>query len=298
MGSTCCYCCSSKLNAEDDDVDKSEEIEINKYTSKYDNEFSILEKKYNYISNITFRDFAYSLNLFSMDNATLQDDYTNKPEEYSKNDSLFKDSITQDYFQSFIENKLFKHPIIINLLSNEEGSAICKECYIQIYGALEKKLSAADRENSRKKNNQNRIKKYHILCFGILYGAGLNISKIKLIFDLFKDENGKLKKSNDFEDFLLGLFLIPAYCILHARTRLGSLYNSIGEFDTNKIKETLENCELKDSMNLTNVTLEKIFGPENKELSYEDWKNLFYRHTIDYILSATGVRANLEIHNV
>ncbi len=51
-------------------------------------------------------------------------------------------------------------------------------------------------------------------------------------------------------------------------------------------------------MNLTNVTLEKIFGPENKELSYEDWKNLFYRHTIDYILSATGVRANLEIHNV
>ena len=297
MGS-CCVCCSTKLKVEDDDIDKSEEIEIKTYTSKYDNEFTVLEKKYNYISNITFRDFAYSLNLFSMDNATLQDDYTNKPEEYSKNDSLFKDDITQDYFQSFIENKLFKHPFINNLLSDEEGSAICKECYIQIYGALEKKLMQADRENSRKKNNQNRIKKYHILCFGILYGAGLNISKIKLIFDLFKDENGKLKKSNDFEDFLLGLFIIPAYCILYTRIKLGPRYSLIGEFDNSKVKETLENCELKDSMNLTNVTLEKIFGPENKELNYEEWKNLFARHSIDYMLTAPGVRANLEIHNV
>ena len=297
MGS-CCVCCSTKLKVEDDDIDKSEEIEIKTYTSKYDNEFTVLEKKYNYISNITFRDFAYSLNLFSMDNATLQDDYSNKPEEYSKNDSLFKDDITQDYFQSFIENKLFKHPFINNLLSDEEGSAICKECYIQIYGALEKKLLAADRENSRKKNNKNRIKKYHILCFGILYGAGLNISKIKLIFDLFKDENGKLKKTDNFEDFLLGLFIIPAYCILYTRKRLGSIYNSIGEFDDSKVKETLENCELKDSMNLTNVTLEKIFGPENKELNYEEWKNLFARHSIDYMLTAPGVRANLEIHNV
>ena len=294
----CCVCCSSKLKAEDDGIDKSEEIEIKKYTSKYDNEFTVLEKKYNYISNITFRDFAYSLNLFSMDNATLQDDYSNKPEEYTKNDSLFKDTITQDYFQSFIENKLFKHPIIINLLSNEEGTSICKESYIQIYGALEKKLMQADRENSRKKKNENRIKKYHILCFGILYGAGLNISKIKLIFDLFKDENGKLKKSNDFEDFLLGLFIIPAYCILYTRIKLGPRYSLIGEFDNSKVKETLENCELKDSMNLTNVTLEKIFGPENKELTYEEWKNLFARHSIDYMLSAPGVRANLEINNV
>lgn len=51
-------------------------------------------------------------------------------------------------------------------------------------------------------------------------------------------------------------------------------------------------------MNLTNVTLEKIFGPENKELTYEEWKNLFARHSIDYMLSAPGVRANLEINNV
>ena len=155
-----------------------------------------------------------------------------------------------------------------------------------------------DREKSRKKKNENRIKKYHILCFGILYGAGLNISKIKLIFDLFKDENGKLKKSNDFEDFLLGLFIIPAYCILYTRIKLGPRYSLIGEFDNSKVKETLENCELKDSMNLTNVTLEKIFGPENKELTYEEWKNLFARHSIDYMLSAPGVRANLEINNV
>ena len=81
--------------------------------------------------------------VFSMGGPTLQDECTNKPEEYSKNDSLFKNYITQDYFQSFIENKIFKHPIIINLLSNEEGSSIYKECYTQTNGVLEKKLSAA-----------------------------------------------------------------------------------------------------------------------------------------------------------
>ena len=294
----CCYCCSSKLKGEDEDIDKSYEIKINKYTSKYDEEYNLIEKKQNFISYITSRDFAYSLNLFSMDNATLNDDYSKKKEEYTKEDSLFKDSITQDYFQSFIENKIFKHPITADLLSNEEGTNICKETYIQIFSSLEKKLLQADKQNKKKTNDSNRIKKYHILCFAILYGSGLNISKIKLIFDLFKDENNKLKKSEYFEDFLLSLFLIPAYCILYARIKLGTLYNVIGELPDDKVKEILQNSELKDSMNLTSITLKKIFPDENKELSYDEWKNLFSQHIIDYILSSQGVRFYLEKYNV
>lgn len=293
-----CNCCSSKLKGEDEDIDKSDEIEINKYNSRYDEEYTLIEKKYNYISYITSRDFAYSLNLFSMDNATLNDDYSKKKEEYTNEDSLFKDSITQDYFQSFIENKLFKHPIITDLLSNEEGTNICKETYIQLYSSLEKKLLQSDKQNNRKINNNNRIKKYHILSFAILYGSGLNISKIKLIFDLFKDENNKLKKSENLEDFLLSLFLIPGYCILYARIKLGTLYNSIGELSNDKVKEVLQNCELKDSINLTKITLKKIFPEETKELNYDEWKNLFSKHIIDYILTSQGIRFYLEKHNV
>jgi len=290
------YCCKSKLK-EDDNIDRSEEIEVNSYTSTYDNEFYIIENKYNYITKITFRDFAYSLNCFSMNNATLKDDYSKKPEYYTKNDSLYNDSIPQFFFQSFIENKLFKHPKIIKVLGNEEQISICKETYLQIYISLEKKLLQYDRQNNKSKNDK-RIKKYHILSFGILYCGGLNISKIKIIFDLFKNEEGILKRTENFEDFLLGLFLIPAYCMLFSRNKLGSLYNSIGELQEEKMKKILDSCELKDSVNLTNITLGKIFGPKNLELNYNNWKNLFERHNIDYMLSPQGIRIFLEKYNI
>lgn len=132
------------------------------------------------------------------------------------------------------------------------------------------------------------------MFFYFLIFLRISFIQIPLIF-LSK---GILKRTENFEDFLLGLFLIPAYCMLFSRNKLGSLYNSIGELQEEKMKTILDSCELKDSVNLTNITLGKIFGPKNLELNYNNWKNLFERHNIDYMLSPQGIRIFLEKYNI
>ena len=141
-------------------------------------------------------------------------------------------------------------------------------------------------------NKPSRFSEGHRMCAG----CGAPVVARHILRALV--EKGILKRTENFEDFLLGLFLIPAYCMLFSRNKLGSLYNSIGELQEEKMKTILDSCELKDSVNLTNITLGKIFGPKNLELNYNNWKNLFERHNIDYMLSPQGIRIFLEKYNI
>jgi hypothetical protein len=303
MGSTCCYCCSSKLNAEDDDVDKSEEIEINKYTSKYDNEFSILEKKYNYISNITFRDFAYSLNLFSMDNATLEDDYSKMTLEYSANDAFYNEPFSSDLFQSFIENKLFKHKILYEESeNNERAMSIFKTFLLESYNALEQKLSQNNKQKGNEAVDENSlIIKGYLIPIAILHCGGPKYVKVRTIFNLFQ-EGGNLKPSEKFNNFLLALFLTAAYSMIHVRNKLSN-YDEIGAIDLKELVKLADTAELKDSLHLVEVTNKLIFGEDlSQTLDYGAFKakfNIDNKETsLGYLLNASGVRYMQKQHNV
>ena len=281
-----------------DDIDPEVEIKIKKYKSTYDKEFSKLESIYNYLTFITFKDFIYVLNKYSLETAVNEEDYNNKELNF---DNILIDNISIDEFQSFIENKIFKHPVVIYKL-NEISNTICKDNLLEIYKSLNKKLIQFDKENNNNNNNNNnRIKKYNILAFGVLFCNGKNISKIKNIFEIFKNKttNNLEKNSNEFNDFILTLCLIPAYCTIYSRNKLGNYTKELGQIQTDLLKQILEKSELKDSVNLYKIIINKIFE-NKKEIDIYKWKNLFENkeNGIGFILNPKGIRNMIELNNV
>ena len=56
-------------------IETEKEVSIRNYSSQADKEFSKLETKDNLLREILFNEYMYSLVIFSVTNATLQDDY-------------------------------------------------------------------------------------------------------------------------------------------------------------------------------------------------------------------------------
>jgi hypothetical protein len=279
------------------DIDPEIEIKIKKYSSTFDKEFSKLESIYNYLTFITFKDFIYVLNNYSLETAVNEEDYNNKE---LKLDRILTDNISIDEFQSFVENKIFKHPVVIYKL-NEISNTICKDNLLEIYKSLNKKLIQFDKENGKNEEN-NRIKKYNILAFGVLYCNGTNISKIKNIFEIFKNKssNNIEKDSKEFNDFILSLCLIPAYCTIYSRNKLGNYTKELGEIQTDLLKKILDKSELKDSVNLYNIIINRMFPENKKEIDVYVWKSLFENkeNGIGFILNPKGIRNMIELNNV
>lgn len=290
-------CCKKNKVALSEVIETEKEISIPSFSSAHDKHFTKLETQFNVLKDISFSHYAKSLSNFTLATATITDDYSKTPESYSKSDPFLKEPFSSDLFQSFIENKIFKHPQLYTTIGNNESLAsIFKEAFLEIHKALGKKLQQADKEKGGVVI-ENRVTKTHLMALGILYCGGSNVSKAKFIFDIFKDNN-VLQCSDDFKDFLLSLFLIPAYCMLYARNKLAS-HAEIGEFPKETMKQILDSSELKDSMNLVDVTVNRMFGQDSAGIGYEKFKDMFtINDGIGYLLSPKGVRQTLLKNNV
>ena len=138
--------------------------------------------------------------------------------------------------------------------------------------------------------------KLHLLGIGLLYCSGSNVSKIKVIYDIFK-EGETLVASDLLADFLLSVFLIPSYCILSSRNKLK--YKELGDFSKETMKTILDASELKDSLHLVDVTNKKLFGSDNTGIVYDKFKEMFaIDDGVGYLISPKGVRQALLEHNV
>ena len=296
MGQLCCK--KNIVLSEDINAISQPEIKIPTYTSSYDKEYVKLEKDYNLIKNINFMDFMFMLTQFSMDNATINDDYSKAPKEYTRNDPFFTENLSMDYFQTFIENKIFKHPANYTISGNNEIlSSICKDVLLEIYKSLLQKINQAYEKLGNEQISD--LKKYHIIALGFLFCGGLNFKKIKTIFDIFKESN-ELKKNKEFEDFLASLCLISSYCLIFARNANSKKHQEIPSIEKAELQKMIGVSELKDTLNLVNVIQTKLFGEDgSKSLSENDFTDLFRSEDgIPFILSTKGIRKQLEINNV
>ena len=151
--------CSKGVQSEVSDlVPKEAEISIPTYKSDADKFLEGQEKKFNLLTKILFQDYLYSLANFSSENATLEDDYTKNTLEYSSNDAFYSESISSDYFQSFIENKLLKHKLLYDdAESNEKTTSIFKSFLLESYKGLGKKLSQDINQKGNEAVDENNV---------------------------------------------------------------------------------------------------------------------------------------------
>lgn len=284
-------------------IPQEKEVKIPSYSSEADKYYECQEKKFNYLNKLKFQDYLYSLVNFSNDNATLEDDYSKSNLDISSNDAFYNEAFYSDTFQSFVENKILKHKTLYDEAQNNERiTSIFKTILMQGHYALGQKLA----QDAKKKGDENAdqssiITKGYALAFGILFCGGPNYVKIRTIFNLFS-EGGNIKTNDKFSQFMLSLFILSSYAMLHVRNKISD-FEEVGGLEKPILKKLMDTSELKDSQHLVEVTNKLIFGDDlSQSLNYENFKSKFADDNKDtsiaFMLTTPGVRFMQNKHNV
>jgi hypothetical protein len=291
MGQACCNkrTASSKSMAPSNE----REISVQKYTSSNDSFFDDIENKYNILTYIQLVEYINLLEFYNLENATIDFEGEMKT-EFSSKDTFLSYVMSVDEFQSFIENKLLKLTEIYELSGkNEQMVTIFKTVFREIYSSLELKLN----QHYGVKTN-DRITKKTLIPLGILFSISNVVGKIKLIFDIFKNDDGVFTKSSEFDDYLLSSFLICSYCMISARRKISSTNSNLPELSKDDLIKCLGVCELKDCQNLLKVFNDTFFTED--KLDWLKFKEKFENkeNGFQWLLSPKGIRKKLEENNV
>ena len=270
------------------------EIPPQKYSSSNDEYLDEIETKYNVLTYIQLIDYINLLEYYTAETATV--DFPGKLKtEFSGKDAFLSQTISIDEFQSFIENKLYKINEIYELSGrNELMMSTFKDAFREIYSGLSLKLK------QHFNNNQNDyiITKKVLIPLGTIFCISNVLGKIKLIFDLFKNDQNKFVKSDELNLYLISSFLICSYCMIGARNKISKTNPNISKMSKQDLIKCLTTSELKDSQNLLKVFNESFFDKE--ELNWEEFKDKFDKkeNGFQWILSSKGIRKKLEENNV
>ena len=297
--------CSKNAQVPSRQIDTEPEISLKTFDNKeIDKFYDLQENKFNFLRKLNFEDFFYSLVRFSNENATLEDDYSKAATlDYNmKSSSFYTELFTSDLFQSFIENKIFKHKALYETIGkNEKMATIFKDTFLNANNALGLKLA----QNAKDQGNENADKntivtKVHAIAYGILYCCGQNSTKVKTLFKLFQ-EDGKVKQNEMLDQFLLALAIIPSYGMASARQKLAK-NEEIGTITKEELTKLVNFSELKDCVNLVGIMNINLFG-ENKSdsLAYDQFKQKFdseSRNSVNFMLTPKGIRYMLIQNNI
>jgi len=269
------------------------EISVQKYHSANDSFFDDIETKYNILTYVQLIEYINLLDNYTLDTATIPFEGELKT-NFSSKDSFLNYIMSVDEFQSFIENKLLKISEIYELSGkNELMVSTFKAAFREIYSSLELKLN----QHYGEKTN-DRITKKTLVPLGVIFCISNVVGKLKLIFDLYKDENDNFVKSSDFNDYLLTSFLICSYCMISARRKISSTNHNIPEMTKEELIKCLGVCELKDCQNLVNVFNNTFFNKDS--FNWIEFKEKFENKEkgFQWILSPRGIRKKLEENNI
>ena len=272
---------------------QEKEITFKDYSSSNDEPLSEVESTNNFFKLISLYEYVILLDTFTIETSTVKSELPNKS-TFSSSDEFFQKSISIEEFQSFIENKIFTLDEISDLINNnEKGVAIFKQVCLEVYKALELKL----RQDS---NSEEPIvvKKKNLIPLGLIFCSCNNIEKIKLFFDLFKNENDEFCKSDELNNFMLSDFLIASYCLISARNKIGKNNENIEELKKDDLIKLINCAELKDCQNLVEVFNNNFFNKES--FNWTEFKEKFEdsENSFGWIFSSQGIRRKLEENNI
>ena len=273
-----------------------QEIYFKQYESRSDPYFTLVEGKYNLLINVQLLEYINLLESFSLQTATLHHDGKYRS-NFSSKDEFLSTIVHQEEFQSFIENKLLNIPDILEMFGeDQEYISIFRDCFIKIFSALNVRLNSY-----YKTNKENKITKRSLIGFGLLFCRGQNISKVKLFFDLFKDENENFVKSDNLNDYLMTIFFISSYCLLHVRSKINMPLKNLPKIENNLAYNLLNGNGLaqKDCENLLKYFNDNFFDKES--FSWDEFKTKFdynQNNSFSWIFTTKGIRSKLENKNL
>ena len=258
-----------------------EEIEFPQYSSLSDNHLECLEKDNNLFRYLSLVEYINLLSYYNLETATIPFEGPYKI-HFSYKDEFLSNVIHEELFQSFIENAILRNREI-----GEEESTF-KEMCIELFKSLKLKL----RQNSGDENKN--ITKRDLLCLGTLFCKTNNINKIKLFFDIFKNENELFMPSEELNEFLISSFLISSYCLISAKKKLSQTNPTIPETSFEDLKKLVLYSELKDCQNLVKLFNLQFFFNKNI-FTWEEFKQKFIGiDGFGWIFSTKGIRQKLQ----
>ena len=236
------------------------------------------------------------LEMFNLNTATINFDGEYRCNFTSK-DEFLSTILYPGEFQSFIENKLFKTNDILNIYGeDEETLALFRDIFIKIFKSLNIKLNSYYNTNK-----EDKVTKRNLVGLGLLFCRGQNISKVKLFFDLFKDENENFVRSENLDNYLISLFFISSYCLLSVRATFNCPKQNLTKIGNDVASDLLNGNGFtqKDCENLLKYFNENFFDKEN--LTWDEFKNKFGNNkqkSFSWIFSTRGIRSKLEDKNI
>ena len=265
------------------------EIVLKDYSSPNDALLDIIESKQNFFTKIQLVDFVNLLEQFDIETCGVITDepmHTN----FSSEDEFLDKSMELKEFIIFIETNILTLDDLSNAIK-VNGVIFFKRFCIEMYKSLESKL----KEHKNSNINVSLIKRRNILAFGILFCDCENIEKIKLFFDIFKDnEKKEFIKNELINDFLITLFLLGSYCIINTRNNLFDEKKEIKKLEKDELLSLYKIYELNNCQKLVELFNEIFFKKEN--YNWQDFKNQFedIDNGFGWILSSKGIRRKLE----
>ena len=209
---------------------------------------------------------------------------------FSSEDEFLDKSMELKEFIIFIETNILTLDDLSNAIK-VNGIIFFKRFCIEMFKSLESKL----KEHKNSNINVSLIKRRNILAFGILFCDCENIEKIKLFFDIFKDnEKKEFIKNELINDFLITLFLLGSYCIINTRNNLFDEKKEIKKLEKDELLNLYKIYELNNCQKLVELFNEMFFKKEN--YNWQDFKNQFedIDNGFGWILSSKGIRRKLE----
>ena len=277
------FCSSCKEEDKDLDLIEStkEEFDFPTYYSKGD---SILEslKENNLFKNITLIEYINLLSNINLENSNIPFDGPFKMNfSYYDAKSFINSQISDELYLDFITKSLLSHRMM------GEKEIIFRDIYFEIYKNLKNKLK------EHYNNDNAEITKKDLISLGLLFCRGTNTYKIKLIFDLFKNEKNELEQNQIFDEFLLCNFLTASYCLINTKNDLSRNNPMVSEIQEENLDKFIQIYNLENCENLVNYFNLNFFN--GMKLTFYEYKLKFKDiNGFGWIFSQKGIRQKLE----
>ena len=280
MGIFCTKCSES-----DSDLDLisaiKEEIEFPHYYSKGDVILDNLSEN-NLLKNMTLVEYINLLSYINKDTINKNFDGPFKMNfSYLESKNFLNSNISYELFESFITKNILSH----RTLGDKETTFL--DMCLEIYKIL--KIKLIEHYN----NNNFKITKKDLLCLGLFFTKGTDYFKIKLIFDLFKNNKNEIEKSDILDEFLLCNFLIGSYCLISARQNMSQINPLISEASFEKLRLFLNVYNLNNCERLVEYFDHHFFN--GMKMTFYEYKLKFKDFNgFGWIFSPEGIRQKLE----